>query len=450
LAKRRTKKPFSILVVDPEPVLTRRLHGALPPARAEIARTAALEDTEESAHDLLLVTGAALRAAGDEAPELLRMAQKHRPAAQVVFLVDDAELERVLPFIDGTRHLYRTLPIDGETLGEIVRDAMARRPRHKQDETPAAAPGDELIGQSTEMQQVYRQVRQAAMTDIPVLICGDTGTGKELVAAAIHRQSERRDAPYVPVHIGSLPQELVASELFGHEKGSFTGAADKRVGRFEQAAGGSIFLDEISAIDQRTQVSLLRLIEQQRFYRLGGRRKITSDVRIIAATNEDLAEAVEEGRFRQDLYYRLDVFRIELPPLRERRGDIPRLIDAFLRRYNAKFGKDIQGITPECISRLESCEWPGNVRELKNVVQRAALVCEGDVLTLKHLPPRFRGEKPPPGKLTIEIGTPLEEVEREMIRRALAAVGGNRTRAAELLGISRRALYNKMARHGIE
>jgi transcriptional regulator with PAS, ATPase and Fis domain len=282
------------------------------------------------------------------------------------------------------------------------------------------------------------------------LILGERGTGKDLVAQAIHQQTKRRNGPYILVNLGALPQELVGSELFGHEKGAFTGALERREGKFEQARDGSILLDEISTIDEKVQVSLLRLIEQKNFQRLGGKRTISTNVRLIAASNQNLAETVEQGMFRKDLYYRLDVFRIMMPALRERAGDVVLLVDEFIRRYNKTFQKNILGISPECISLLESYDWPGNVRELKNVIQRAVLVCEGEVLLTEHMPPRFKPDKTVRPRVTFEVGTALEEVEREMITRALAMTRNNRKRAAELLGISRRALYNKLKKHSIK
>jgi two-component system NtrC family response regulator len=203
-------------------------------------------------------------------------------------------------------------------------------------------------------------------------------------------------------------------------------------------------------VDEKVQVSLLRLIEQRRFYRLGGKRAISTNARIIAASNQRLIDLVRQGRFRDDLYYRLDVFRITLPPLRERASDIPLLVDEFLRRYNEAFGRNVLGISPACMGLLESCKWPGNVRELKNVIQRAVLVCPGDVILPEHMPPRLQIERPVPHRVAFEVGTALDEVEGEMVRRALAATGNNRTQAAELLGISRRALYNKLRKHGID
>lgn len=300
------------------------------------------------------------------------------------------------------------------------------------------------------MQKVYQQIRQAASAEIPVLLIGETGTGKDLAAQAIHQRSARSGGAYVPVNLGAIPSELVASELFGHEKGAFTGAVQRYIGKFEQANHGTVFLDEIDAIDEKVQVSLLRLIEQKKFHRLGGKKAQTVDIRLIAATNADIEDLVEGESFRDDLFYRLDVFRISMPPLRRRRGDIPLLIEAFVERYNASFSKNIERIAPACIQAMEAYDWPGNVRELKNVIQRAVLVCDGPEILNRHLPPRFQSAQPSRPTVTFEIGTSLEAVEREMVVRALAAAGNNRTRAAELLGISRRALYNKLKKHRIE
>lgn len=309
---------------------------------------------------------------------------------------------------------------------------------------------DRIVGQSEAMREVYRHIRQAAATDIPVLLVGETGTGKDLVARTIHNRGERCDGPFVAANLGALPHQLVPAALFGHEKGAFTGATEQKKGKFELATGGTIFLDEIASVNEKVQIGLLRLIEQRKFHRIGGRKEIHSDARLIAASNEDLYEAVQKGSFREDLYYRLDVFRISLPPLREREKDIALLVDEFIKRYNPEFNKNIRGVSPECINLLESYGWPGNIRELKNVIQRAVLVCNEDVLMPEDLPPRFCEQHTSRQKVSFEIGTPLEEIEREMVIKTLEAANNNRTTAAKLLGISRRALYNKMQKYKID
>lgn len=307
-----------------------------------------------------------------------------------------------------------------------------------------------MIGVCARARASFDQIRQAAATDVPVLIVGETGTGKDLAAQAIHDLSARRNGPYVPVHLGAIPANLVASELFGHAKGVFTGATDVRAGKFELGHQGTVFLDEIGTVSEKVQISLLRLIEQRKFHRLGGRHTITADVRIVAASNVNLLEAVRRGEFREDLYYRLDVFRIELPPLRERADDIPVFVEEFVRRFARRFRKKIRGVDPECVRRLGTYEWPGNVRELKNVIQRGVLVCAEPVLKTEHLPPRFQPERSQSRTVSFEIGTPLADVEREMIHQVLAATNNNRKLAAEILGISRRTLYNKLARYARE
>lgn len=310
----------------------------------------------------------------------------------------------------------------------------------------------QIVGQSLPMQNLQKQILQAAANDIPVFLIGETGTGKDLVAQAIHQSGKRQAAPYVPVNLSALPTQLVASELFGHEKGAFTGALKQHRGKFEQANDGTIFLDEINSVDERVQVSLLRIIEQKKFHRLGGKRSITSNARIIAATNADADDLLEGDHFRDDLFYRLDVFRITLVPLRRRHGDIPLLVDSFIKRFNPALNKNIARVSANCTEVLAKYDWPGNVRELKNVIQRAMLVCPGSTIKTEHLPPRFRSpdsdiDNP---KITFTIGTPLDEVERQMVLKALSISGNNRTKAAELLGISRRAIYNKLKKHNID
>jgi transcriptional regulator with PAS, ATPase and Fis domain len=304
-----------------------------------------------------------------------------------------------------------------------------------------------MVGVSAGMKNVYRMIRQAAATDILVLLTGETGTGKDLAARAIHQLSDRSEQAFLPVHLGALPKELVPGELFGHVKGAFTGATKARAGSLELADGGTVFLDEISTIDDRVQISLLRLLENKTFCRIGGRRAIKADVRIVAATNEDLYEAVEAGRFREDLYYRLEVFRIHMPPLRERIGDIPLLVQDFLTRYNQIYDKRITGLAPEAMAMLEAYGWPGNVRELKNVIHRAVVVCMGDIVTPAHLSARIKPGRGNKGQVVLPVGTSFEEAERELLRKTLQATGNNRRHAAALLGVSRSTLYNKIRKY---
>jgi len=310
-----------------------------------------------------------------------------------------------------------------------------------------------MLGISLPMLEVFQRIVEAASTDISVLITGETGTGKELAAAAIHKRSKRKDKPCIAVNTGTMTPELIATELFGHEKGAYTGAFEKSQGRFEQADGGTIFLDEISTMDEKTQVSLLRVLEEKTFRRVGGEKDIHVDVRVIAATNDNLEEAVKQKRFREDLYYRLDVFRINLPPLRERPpAAITLLTNKFVSGFSAIYGKQVRKVSPETLRCLRRYSWPGNVRELKNVVQRAVLMAKREELTPDLIPTRIReaaGSDAIADSQTfpIHIGMTLEAVEREFIRMTLAATGDNKKKAASILGISRRALYNKLKKY---
>jgi len=309
-----------------------------------------------------------------------------------------------------------------------------------------------LIVVGLPMRAVIRRIMEAAAVDIPVLITGETGTGKDLIAAAIHKRSGRRDKPYIPVNTGAMAPELIASEIFGHERGSFTGAQEARAGIFEQADGGTVFLDEIATMDEKTQVSLLRVLEEKAFRRVGGIKKIGVDVRIIAATNENLEQSVAAKRFREDLFYRLNVFHISVPPLRDRPGAITVLTDHFLSHYSSVYGKEVEGVSPETYRLLRRYPWPGNVRELKNVIQTALLMVEGKELKPEFIPERIRdavvgseGRDEP--ECSFRIGTSLDTVEKELIRMTLIHVMGNKKLAATLLGISRRALYDKLKKY---
>ena len=448
---------IKIITVSKDAELTVRLAGLFPGREISVNQEPTidrvLERFESETYDILLITDAMFKGGEIDGVELLEVIINQSSLTQVLFLLERSNIRAVRSALTPGTYQHARLPVGDEELRLLLENALAQQPQFgtnrllKTSTSPVQYA--QIVGRSLPMQEVFRQIRQAAATTIPVLILGETGTGKDLVAQAVHQQSERREGPYLPINVGALPTELVGSELFGHEKGTFTGALDRRIGVFEQAHEGVVFLDEIGSIDEKVQVSLLRLIEQKKFHRLGGRRSIASDVRLVAATNADLMGLVRQGTFREDLFYRLDVFRISLPPLRARQGDIPLLIDEFVHRYNQSFQKNIRGIAPECVGLLEGHEWPGNVRELKNAIQRAVLVCEGEVIMSEHLPIRLRTGRPADSVVAFKVGTPLAEVEREMIVRALEATGNNRKRAADLLGISRRALYNRLHKYGI-
>jgi DNA-binding NtrC family response regulator len=313
----------------------------------------------------------------------------------------------------------------------------------------AKAPRDrlgKLIGASPTMQSVYDRIEKAAATDVTVLLTGESGTGKELAALAIHELSSRKDRPFVPVNAGAIPRELTASELFGHEPGAFTGAATLRRGKFEMAHGGTLFLDEIAATDSATQVSLLRALEEGSIVRLGGDKAILVDVRFIAATNESLTRAIRESRFREDLYFRLDIFQIRMPPLRDRGGDVNLLAEAFLQETQALTGSKFEGFAPDALDCLKGYSWPGNVRELKNCVQRAVVAAEGDRITRKDLPKRLQRVSRVTREVTFKLQRRLGDVEKAYVMQTLKECGGNKKETASVLGISRKALYDKLAR----
>jgi len=311
-----------------------------------------------------------------------------------------------------------------------------------------------LMAISLPMRFVLQQVKETAAVEGPVLITGETGTGKDMVAAAIHRHSQRNGRPYVPVNMGAVAHELIASELFGHEKGAFTGASEAHLGVFEQAQGGSIFLDEITTMDEKTQVSLLRILETKTMRRVGGAKDLDVDARVIAATNENIEETVKARRFREDLYYRLDVFRIHLPPLRDRPGDVTFLTNHFIAHFGAMYRKSIRRAPAEIYQILRAYPWPGNVRELKNVIQRAVVMAKGAELIPALLPARITevsgsGSQPNPQQPPIYLGMSLEAVEKEFITMTLNSVAGNKAKAAAILQISRHTLYDKLKKYGV-
>lgn len=311
---------------------------------------------------------------------------------------------------------------------------------------------DDLTGKSSEMKLVFRRIKEAASTDVTVLILGESGTGKELVAQSIHKRSDRAKGPFIPVNTGAISHELVASELFGHQKGAFTGAIETKLGKFEQANEGTIFLDEISTMDETIQINLLRVIDTKKIQRIGGKRFINTDVRIIAASNEYLlhTNSVDETIIRRDLFHRLSVFTITLPPLREREDDIIILAEELLCDACRDFDKKIRGFERSALAALTDYPWPGNVREMKNVIQRAVLITQDEFITSMDLPQRVRTSQKSIEDIVIKVGSTLKESEKIIITKTLAMTKGNRKKAAEILGISRRALYNKLQYYELE
>jgi two-component system, NtrC family, response regulator HydG len=310
-----------------------------------------------------------------------------------------------------------------------------------------------LIGSSEPMRRVLEQVRKVAATDATVLVLGESGTGKELVARAVHEGSPRRGGPFVSVSCAAIPEGLLESELFGHEKGSFTGAIRRKLGRFELAHEGTLFLDEVGELPPSVQVKLLRVLQERRFERVGGEETVEVDVRVVSATNRDLARMVREGRFREDLYYRLNVVPLELPPLRDRPGDVEELAQSFLGRMAARLGRKVTGFAPEALELLRRHRWPGNVRELENVVEQALVFADGTLVRTQDLPEGIRGA-PPPSALPVPAGDRsltdiLEDLERQLILAAYEKARGVKAETARLLGIKPSALYYKLEKYGI-
>jgi DNA-binding NtrC family response regulator len=359
---------------------------------------------------------------------------------------------------------YLTKPFDNDELLLIINRAIElRRLSSEVEELRAELSSrygfNEIVGISPKLQAVFRNMAKVAPIDATVLIEGESGTGKELVARAIHRRSQRASKPFVAINCGAIPQALFETEFFGHERGAFTDAREARTGRFEQAQSGTLFLDEVGELPLDTQVKLLRALQEKEITRVGGRASLKLDVRVIAATNVDLERAVAGGRFREDLYWRLNVFKLTLPPLRERREDISLIIDHLVERFNRELGLNVRSLSSDARRLLEMFDWPGNVRELENAVCSAMIMSEGGTVTANDLPPRIRGEvetTAPAGARDITKGTladavreAAEKLEKMMIVSRLAEFKGNRTATADSLGISRKTLFNKMRQYGL-
>jgi DNA-binding NtrC family response regulator len=307
-----------------------------------------------------------------------------------------------------------------------------------------------LVGESAQMHRVMAFIEQVAPSDASVILLGESGSGKEIVARTIHEMSPRQHGPYVAINCAALPENLMESELFGHERGAFTGADRRREGCFELAKGGTLLLDEITEMKVELQAKLLRVLEEQKVRRVGGTTEVALDVRVLAASNRDLESSIREGKLREDLYYRLNVFTLELPPLRDRREDIVHLTQHFLREFAQSNGKSPSSVDNECLEVLKSYHWPGNVRELRNVIQRATVVAKGPLITTADLPPEVtRRNEAKPG-YEPKVGSSLYDVERDLIFKTLESVGGNKARTAEILGISLKTLYNRLEKYRSE
>src|SRR5688572_13565232 len=382
--------------------------------------------------------------------ELLRRLKDEGGDLTIVILTAQGTVETAVEAIKEGAYDYLTKPIEPPRLKILLDKIVERQDTIREVKVLRRQLRDQgsfgrMIGSSSQMRKVYAVVEHAAPTQASVLIWGESGTGKELVAQTIHQLSPRAQAPFVPINCAAIPETLLESEIFGHEKGAFTGASDRREGCFELADRGTLFLDEIAEMTPATQVKLLRVLQERSFRRLGGRNEQTVDVRVIAATNVNPAEAVKSGKLREDLYYRLNVFAMELPTLRQRKEDLPLLIQSFLAEFNQRNNKSVTAVEPAAMRVLEQYNWPGNVRELRNVVERAVILASGEFIEAKHLPPLVTEStdvaKP---SLSLHPGITVEDAERQLILMTLEHTHDNKTRAAEILGISLKTLHNKL------
>jgi two-component system response regulator PilR (NtrC family) len=452
-----------ILVVDDERSMREFLRIFLQRRGHEVVTAAggaeAIALLVQRAFDLALVD---LRMPEVDGMAVLREAKRRGIGTQMVMMTAYASTATALEAMKLGAYDYLTKPFKVEEVGVVLEKALEKaalleenRELKRQLGRPAL---EGIIGKSPPMEEVMGLVAKVAQTRSNVLVLGESGTGKELVARAVHFQSPRRDGPFVPIHCAALPATLLESELFGHEKGAFTDAHRRRVGSFEEASGGTLFLDEIGDISQQVQVKLLRVLQERVLRRVGGSEDIRVDVRIVAATNQDLEEAVRRGAFREDLFYRLNVIQIRVPPLRERKDDIPLLARHFLQKYARELQKDMQGIADEAMKQLLAYPWPGNVRELENVIERAVTLETSPVVGVGSLPPSMlRQELAHPAYGGVEIpeeGLDLEKVlgdlEKAVLTQALKRTGGVRKEAARLLGITFRSIRYRLRKHDLE
>jgi len=432
----------------------------------------ALEKIREGGVDILITD---LKMPGLTGLELLAKAQRIDPDLPVIVITAHGTVETAVKALKEGAFDYITKPFDRDELKLAVHKATAARQASSQQlhDSGDAQGRFRIIGQAESMRGVYQIIEKVAATPSTILITGESGTGKELVASAIHENSDRQNEPFIKVNCAAIPKELMESEFFGYEQGAFTGAVGSKPGRFELADGGTLFLDEIGEIPNEMQVKLLRALQESEFERVGGVRTLKVNVRLVTATNRDLPKEIEAGNFREDLYYRLNVIPLYLPPLRERLSDVGLLVDTFITKYNKKLNRDVAGISPQALASLKGYSWPGNIRELENVIERTLLFTESPQIEVHDLPENIRTASgqiapdlrrpgnvtsPPPARVQPQPGNSsmkdivrkaTVELERELIINALNDTKGNITRAAHLLGISRKGLQNKMKDFGL-
>jgi nitrogen regulation protein NR(I) len=458
-----------VLIVDDEPNLRKILSAQLSRDGYDVMTA---EDGEQGLamlkehHIDLVITD--LKMPKVDGMTLLKKALEEEPELPIVVITAHGSIDTAVEALKTGAFDFVTKPFDKDEVRQIVAKALKTRELRGADATPAPASQGArfgIIGVSQAIVDLYAVLERVADTPTTVLITGESGTGKELVARALHEHSSRKDKPFIKVNCAAIPKELIESELFGYERGAFTGAVASKPGRFELANGGSLFLDEIGEIPIEMQVKLLRALQESEFERVGGIKTIRVDVRLVAATNRDLKKLIVGGTFREDLYYRLNVVPIRLPALRERTSDIPPLVQHFLVKFNERLKKKVEGLDPETMDTLVAYPWPGNIRELENVIERAVLFCDTGNLHPSDLPPEIRGipamaNVPLPeadlqaalageGGLKEHVKVAMSRLERELVSRALQQTGGNVTHAARLLKISRKGLQLKMKELGL-
>ena len=446
---------FTILIIDDEKNIREGLGAAFEMEGYEVRLAAngkeGLDLIAKGDIDLVITN---LRMDGISGEEVLRRVTTETPGIPVIVLTGHGSIDAAVDAMRNGAYDFLTKPLNLDRLSMLVKRALERRElslQHTQlkAEVSSAHTLDNMIGKSGEMQKVFTLIKKVAPTKASVLITGESGVGKELVADAIHNLSPRSAHEMIKVHCAALSETLLESELFGHEKGAYTGAEKMQKGRFELAHESTIFLDEIGEVNASVQVKLLRVLQDHKIMRVGGEKTIDIDVRVIAATNRDMEKEVKEGRFREDLYYRLNVVHIAVPPLRERRDDIPLLLNAFLKEYAKENGKNVTGIDNRARALLYKYDWPGNIRELRNCIESAVVMCGGKEITPEDLPPTVSASIAAPS-ITIPVGTTLDDAEKAIICENLAANKGNKSKTADILGIGRKTLHRKLQEYGIE
>ncbi|MDZ7331352.1 MAG: sigma-54 dependent transcriptional regulator [candidate division KSB1 bacterium] len=449
-----------ILIIDDEPAQVQVLAGFLKKKGFDIEKAHAglegLKILEKKPIDLIITD---FKMPDIDGIEVLKRAKAINPEVDVIMMTAFGSIESATEAMRAGAIDYLTKPVDLDQLEILIHKALEHQQlvsenRLLREQLAAKFKFDQIISASEAMEEALNLAGRAAPSKATVLITGESGTGKELIAKAIHYASPRKDQPFVAVNCAALAENLLESELFGHEKGAFTGADRQRKGRFELANHGTLFIDEVGEIPLTTQVKLLRVLQEQTFERVGGTETIKVDVRIVAATNRDLEELIEEGRFREDLFYRLNVVRINVPPLRKRKSDIPLLVDYFLKKYSAENNKKVMGISKEAMDLLMKYDYPGNVRELENIIEQSVVLCRTDIIMVRDLPMTVRGMRPESKKVDpFGEGTFIERVEafeKALIAQAMEQAQGVQTQAARILGITERHLRYKLQKYGMK